>query len=658
MRTLRARFPISSTGARFSDLVEIARDLHLDGRAIFVSPDEIKCLRLPCVLHWSSDHFVVLTQRRRRSIMIHDPARGEREISFSDFNIFFGGAALELSPQLNFERRPEAARVRLRQVTGRIVGLRRGVSQVMALAMALQMFALVVPLLSQWVIDEAIISSDYDLIWLLCIGLTGATILRVILDLTRGWLSLALTTQMMAGWCKQIMSHLMRLPATWFEVRHVGDVVSRFQSTHAVQQALTGKVSEIALDSVFCLGLIAVMFLYSAPLIYVALGSVLVYGILRTIPHASYHRSIQEAVVQEAKAQSHFIESLRAMQTIKTGVIESNRTAQWSSLMLEAVARRFAAQKMMLMFGSGYSIIFGVQAAITLGLGASAVASGTMTLGMFLAFTSYKDDFCVRAQRLFDNILSLRGLQIHVDRLAEIVLEKEENVGVPLGSAGQRASRSSAIEIDSIGYRYSTASPWIFRGLNLRIEEGEHVAIIGASGTGKSTLVKLILGLLSPVEGQIRHGGMSVEKMGIAQWRTKISVVMQGDQLLSGNLMENISFFSDEVDMGLLLESARNADILADIEELPMKFFTEVGDLGTCLSGGQRQRVLLARALYRRPTVLILDEATSHLDVASERRVNASISALSITRITIAHRPETIASASRSVDFGHLRSSV
>lgn len=651
LRDLRRQFPVSGTGARLSDLVEIARAVRLEGRGVVVGADEVAALRLPCILHWNDDHFVVLTKRRLRSVVIHDPARGERVLAWPEFDRFFSGVALELSPMIGFESRPMRERLHWRQVTGRTEGLKRGVGQILVVAACLQLFALSGPLLSQWVIDDAIASSDSDLVWVICAGLTLSLVLKTSLDVTRAWLSLVLTTQLMTAWCSRIMSHLMRLPVRWFDLRHVGDVVSRFQSTQAIQQAVSGKVTEIVIDLIFCLGLLAVMLVYSPALTSVALFSVCGYCIVRVLPHGPYHRSIEEAVIKEAKAQSFFIESIRSMPTVKVGCLESHRSGRWANIAVDAVNYRFAAQKMMLMFGGVYAMIFGLQSAIILGIGAHQAAAGAMSIGMLVAFTSYKDDFCSRVQRLVDNVLAIRGLRVHIDRLGEIVTEPEEEIGAPGSFCAAKRSASPHIDIAEISHRHSEGMPWVLSKFSLHVAPGEHVALVGPSGAGKSTLVKILMGLTQPSVGEVRQDGQPITR-ALAQWRRDVSVVMQDDNLLSGTVLENITFFANDVVMDDALAAARMADILGEVEAMPMQFSTEVGDLGSWLSGGQRQRLLLARALYRKPRVLVLDEATSHLDIASERRVNESIASLGISRITIAHRPETISIADRVVRLG------
>ncbi|MFO1269332.1 MAG: ATP-binding cassette domain-containing protein [Rubrivivax sp.] len=217
--------------------------------------------------------------------------------------------------------------------------------------------------------------------------------------------------------------------------------------------------------------------------------------------------------------------------------------------------------------------------------------------------------------------------------------------------AGAAAMPPVAVEVRNLRFRYSDNDPWIIDGLNMRIEAGGTVAIVGSSGCGKTTLLKILAGLVPPVEGEVRIDGEPLARLGTDAWRSMIGVVMQDDQLFAGSIADNICFFAEAPDMARVEACARQAALHDDIAAMPMGYHTLIGDMGTALSGGQKQRALIARALYRRPAVLLLDEATSHLDVANERAVNAAIRATAVTRIIIAHRPQTIRSADSIINL-------
>lgn len=652
MSELRARFAISMRGTTLADLVRLAGALGLQARPLRLELDELNQLAVPCILHWDMSHFVVLKRVWRDHIVIHDPAYGERLLPITQASSHFTGIALELTPAPEFEHITPKPPICWRQLVGRVDGLRRSLGQLLVVAASLQVMALIAPFFTQWIVDGAIVSGDVDLLWVLGIGFVMVMLIRLGLEALRGWLGLVIATQFGTQWAARVMGHLLRLPIQWFEMRHTGDVVSRFQSMQNIQQTVTGKLVEILLDGLFGLITLVVMLLYSAKLASVVIGSLVCYAAIRVLPHAAYHRANGEALTHEARAQTHFLESLRAMQTIKLAGMEAQRGARWLNLAVEGINCRVRTQKMTLFFGAGYSLAFGLESIIVLGWGASLVINGLLTVGMLMAFISYKDEFSSRMQRFIDNLMSIRMLRLHVERLSDIVLaDKEQTDGTMPEQLDPAGWLESSVQLDNVSFRYGDGAAWVLRNINLEIRAGEHVAITGPTGCGKTTLAKIILGLLIPTEGVVRVGGLPLSQIGLANWRRHVGAVMQDDQLLSSNLQDSICGFADHIDFERLRSAAGLAAIDDEIATMPMGFHTLIGDMGNSLSGGQKQRILLARAFYREPRVLVLDEATSHLDVGRERQVNEAIKHLPVTRITIAHRPETIKMADRVIDL-------
>ena len=268
-----------------------------------------------------------------------------------------------------------------------------------------------------------------------------------------------------------------------------------------------------------------------------------------------------------------------------------------------------------------------------------------------MAFLAYRSQFDTRLSELIAKYFDFKMLSLHAERLADVVLTKPEPLG-PLHLGKDPAQQKNpSLRLSDIEFRYSEQDPWILQGLSLQIEPGESVAIVGESGCGKSTLAALLLGVYKPQAGAIDVGGVPLERVGLSAWRGMVGTVTQDDTLFAGSVADNISFFDAQPDYDRLADCARLACIHDDIEMMAMGYQTLVGDMGTVLSGGQKQRVLLARALYKKPQILILDEATSHLDVKTEAKVTQAIAQLDMTRIIIAHRPETIGSARRVVEL-------
>ena len=653
---LRSRFSIGIRGTTLLDLIRIAGALGMQARPLRLDLDELNQLATPCILHWDMNHFVVLERVRSDCVVIHDPAHGKRRLSLAQVSPHFTGVALELTATPEFESIQPKTPVQWRQLIGRIVGLRRSLLQIFALAACLQIIALISPLFTQWIVDGAIVSGDKDILWVLGLGFILVLVTRVGMESLRGWLGIVIATQLGTQLSVRVMARLIRLPMSWFETRHIGDVISRFQSIQAIQQTVTGKVIEIFLDGLFGVVVLGVMLVYDFKLALIVVFGVLFYAAVRILPHGAYQALVDEALTHEALAQSNFIESLRAMQTIKLAGMEEQRIAQWFNLMIEGVNRRVTTQKATLFFSAGYGLIYGIETIVVLVIGASQVIGGFLTVGMLMAFISYKDDFSIRALRLVDNFMAMRMLRLHVERLSDIMLAKAENTAERGGNLiGPSKGGGLLISIDNVGFRYGDHLDWIFRGISLKIDAGEHVALVGPTGCGKTTLAKAILGLLNPTEGSIRVDGLPLSQLGLTAWRNQVGAVLQDDQLLSSTLQDNICGFNDQIDLDRMRFVAKLSAIDEEINAMPMGFHTLVGDMGSSLSGGQKQRILLARALYRQPRVLVLDEATSHLDVDKERAVSEAIKSLSITRITIAHRPETIKMADRVIEFSGIK---
>lgn len=643
---LRGRFSMSRQGSNFAQLIDYADRLQLSSRALRLELDELRELKTPCLLHWDSNHFVVLRSASAKGIVIHDPAVGVRHLAYAEVDKHFTGCALELTPTAGFKQADEQRRVSLASVIGKVSGMWQAFGLVMVMSLALEAFALCAPLLNQWVVDEALVSGDRGLLNVLAIGSLLLMLTQAAVSQARGWTVMYLSTHLNLQWASNIFSHLLRLPVSWFEKRHLGDVVSRFGSVSAIQHTITTSFVGAVLDGIMAVATFVLMMFYSPTLSMVVIATVLVYASLRAISYLPLREASQESLILSAKEQTCFLETIRAVQAIKLFGRELDRRNRWLNAKVDSINRAVRTQKIGLWYGNINLVISGIAGTLMLWLGAGMVIEGTFTVGMMFAFTAYGGQFGSRMASLIDKGFEFKMLTLHTERLADIVLTEPE---AEVDGAANVDHLEARIELIDVSFRYSDSDPWVLRHVNLVIEPGDALAIVGPSGGGKTTLIKLILGVLAPVEGEIRYGGVAVKQLGTRAYRSAFGAVMQDDQLLSGSLKDNISFFDHPVDPDHVTRCAQLAAVHADIAAMPMGYETLAGDMGSTLSGGQKQRVLLARALYRRPKVLVLDEATSHLDVPLERAVNAAVTALQLTRIIVAHRPETIASARRVV---------
>jgi ATP-binding cassette subfamily B protein RaxB len=641
LASLRGRFPVSLKGATLSTLIHVASQLGLASRPVKAELGALGKLALPCILHWDFNHFVVLTAINGRWATVIDPAHGTRKIAISELSASYTGVALELWPTPDFQTANNVRPVRLRELTGRISGLGTAFSQVLLLALALEVLTVVQPFFLQWVVDHVLA---------LAFGL-----MMVMLQLTsvaRSWMLLYLGTTLNLQWRTNVFTHLLRLPVAYFERRHLGDVVSRFGAVDAIQRTVTTSFMEALLDGVVMGITLVLMFLYSPPLAWIALGAMALYGLARWAGYASLRYATEEHIIHAAKEQTHFLETVRGVKAIKLFQHQDDRRSRWLALLVNEINADLRVQKGTLFFRTFNGLLFGVSSIAVLWLGARLVLDGQFTVGALLAFIVYKTLFDRRVAALLDKLVDVKMLRLQGERLADIVRETPEPVDALLADTlaeDGAARRAPVIEVRNLRFRYSPQEPYVLDGVSLRIESGESVAITGPSGGGKTTLINILLVILTPTDGEVLVDGVPVRGVGAASLRRLAGTVLQDDVLFAGSIADNISFFDPRFDADRAHRCARIAAIHDDIIAMPMGYNTLVGDMGTVLSGGQKQRVLLARALYKQPLLLFLDEATSHLDIARERVVNTAISRLSMTRVIVAHRPDTIAAAGREI---------
>ena len=656
LASLRAKHAVSLKGATLTELMRIATTLGLQTRPVRLDLQEMQELKTPCILHWNLSHFVVLKKATRHGIEIHDPARGKRALKYAEVSEQFTGVALELMPGMDFKKKEDKQSLKLSGLFGKVTGLKRSLVQIFILAAALEAFGLVAPFFSQWIIDDALISGDLDLLTVLVIGGLLMALTRMGVGVIRSWVVMHLTTNLSMQWFSNVFSHLLKLPMAWFEKRHLGDVVSRFGAVTAIQGALTGGVIGAVLDGIMTVITLAMMIVYSAQLSMVVIAAVGLYAAIRIARYGALRDASAEQIVLGAKQQSHFMESIRGVQALKLFNREEDRRQRYLAMAVDTTNNSLSIQKQNLAFSTINGILVALENALVLYFGAKLVMGNAFSVGMLIAFMSYKDQFVGRISSLIDQAIAFKMLGLQAERLADIVLtppEDAEKVGNAEVHVAQRnAVVQPSIEVRNVSFRYAQGEAWVLRNVNVHIHSGESVAIAGPSGCGKTTLLKIMLGQLQLEEGEVLIGGIPLKQLGLKAYREHIGVVMQDDQLFAGSFAENIAFFDPHQDQNRIEAASRLAAIHDDVMKMPMAYNTLVGDMGTTLSGGQKQRVILARALYKEPRLLFLDEATSHLDTGTESLVNQAVKGLSMTRITIAHRPQTLQMADRLVILG------
>lgn len=562
-------------------------------------------------------------------------------MTLSQVSKHFTGVAMELSPTAEFSAQDERLRPHLSLLWSRLVGLKRAIFQTLSLSIVLQLIVLVSPFYLQLVVDGALPRGDYQLLLGLALGFGGLAILRAVSEAVRGWAILVYGNQMSLQMVGNVFRHMSRLPTRYFEKRHVGDIISRMNSTKPIQEALTQSVVSVLIDGVMAALMLAVMFLYSPLLFAIVLLSAVLLITATLIIYPHLRRTQEETIYAKAVENTHVIESIRANTTVKLFGREAEREAAWRNLYTDFINANVEYGKFLVLQKFAETLINGLQIVIVVWAAAVLMMGdgSAFTLGMLVAFLAYRQYFTDAVSQLLQKGIEFRLLSLHLDRLSDIIFEEREPQRTVIEAAPDIKGH---IELKDVSFRYADSDPWVLENRSLDIPAGHMVTLTGKSGGGKTTLMKLMLGLYAPESGKLSIDGQSLSEIGLTNWRSQIGVVMQDDRLLSGTIADNISFFDPEMDMERVQKAAQSAQIHDTIARLPMNYLSVVGDMGSILSGGQKQRLLLARALYQNPKVLFLDEGTANLDTETEKAIVGVIQNLEITRVIVAHRPAFI----------------
>jgi ATP-binding cassette, subfamily B, bacterial CvaB/MchF/RaxB len=638
LNTLRRRYPVSLKGVTLRGMIQVASHMQLACRPIRYELTDLKQLHMPAVVHWDMNHFVVLKSVTKRGIVVHDPASGEKFFSITEASKHLTGVALELSPAEGFVRKDERTRLRFSTFWAQLRGSAHSIIQILVLSVILEVFVIASPFYMQLAVDEVIVRGDAELLTVLALGFGLLTGIKVASTAIRSLITLIVQSVLHFQIGGRLFHHLVRLPITYFEKRHIGDVLSRFTSIEPIRTALAEGMITAAIDGLMAVATLAMIFVYSAELALVVLTAFGLYATIRLLLYRLLRERSLAVIESRAHENSTFIETVQAIQSLKIFNRESERETQWLNRYADVVSANVRLGRAKIAFTTINDFLFGLENIVTIYLAARLALSNSLTIGMIFAFMSYKQHFMEKAVQLVEKMLDFRILELHLERLADIALTPLER-GHDQFLAYTREIRGR-IELRNVSFQYAETEPFVLEDISFTIEAGEFVTITGPSGGGKTTLVKIMLGLLEPTRGEVLIDGFPLSTIGHRAYREHIGAVMQDDQLLSGSIADNICFLDPSFDQERMIDCARLAAIHEEIMAMPMTYNTLIGDMGSSLSGGQKQRVMLARALYRQPRILFLDEGTAHLDVDNEKHINDSLKRLQMTRISVAHRPE------------------
>lgn len=641
---LRRRFPISQKGATLATVVAILRQLGFETRALRVAAANLTKVEGPAVLHWEGKHFVVLCQVRPRrqgtTYTIADPVVGEYELPEEEFSERYSGVALEVAPGLSFRRGDQQTTISVSHLWGRSVGLKRAALQVLLFTGIAQGLAILAPLYLKLGVDSALSARDAIALAQLGVGFLLVAILAGIFLRLRNLVIVNLGGLLGFQMTRNVVRHMLRLPLEWFEKRYMGDILAKAQMVEEVSTIITRNVLGALFDGVLAAAALVVMCIYSTALVGVAAGAVAIYGAVRLWLVDRNRLALHDTVAAHAREDSFLAETVRNISVFKAFSAEELRASMWERLKARASNAQIRSSSMNATIEAFETTWFAIENVVFVYVALYLAMFDQLSIGGVLAMVVYKQIFVRAATRSLQSVVEYQTLQVHLERIADITANAVGTAYVEM--RGAEKPLRGKVELRGVSYSYGFNERCTVRDVTVLIQPGEVVAIQGASGAGKTTLLKLMAGLLHPTTGMVLIDDLPLGTGDAYAVRSQIGYVAQGEGLLAGTVAENIALFDEECDQAHIEQCARIANIHSELQMLPMGYSTLVGDMGCALSGGQVQRIVLARALYRRPRVLFIDEGTANLDVAGEKVVAEGLRELGITQILTAHRPDTL----------------
>ena len=633
-------------GTRVRTLIAAADRFGLAGEMRRMHATELESVRLPAIAHWESRHFVVVERWSPRRVTIVDPALGRRSLTPGEFAAGFAGAALILEPRSGIVRRPKS-RVPLwvwyLAAMFRDPSARFALVQVVAASVLLQAAALAGPLFTKLVVDAGTRGSSVPL------GLMAAAMVLVVLgkSLTTFVRSLVMTrlqARLDSRLTQGFFDHLLGLPYRFFQGKTSGDLLMRLSSNTMIREILTTQLLSFVLDGPLSMLFLLIMFVVAPPLAALAAGLALVQAALAFASLRSLRDLAQRTVVAKADEQSCLVELMKGIAYIKASGAEQRAYDRWAGLFRRQLAVFVERSYLTARVDFALGVTRTASPLLLLWYGAFLVANGSLALGTMLALTALATSFLTPVTSLVQSTQQLQLLDAYVERLAEVLRAERERA--PDNPRLVRCGRlSGRIEVRGLSYRFSTDGPLIVDDVSFSVLPGEKIGIVGPTGSGKSTILMLLLGLYQPMAGEVLYDGVPLSELDPRDVRRWCGVVLQDSSAFAGSFRSNILLNLPGAGVDEMTAAAEVAGLASEIQRLPMKYETRIAEGGSNLSGGQRQRLAIARAIVPQPSILLLDEASSHLDVVSEAQLNANLERLRCTRVVIAHRLSAVRTA-------------
>jgi ATP-binding cassette subfamily B protein len=636
------RCGVGRDGLTALEIVKAARLYGLRVRAVSVELDDFRFVTLPAIVHWEFNHFLIVERWSRTRVDVIDPALGRRTLTPEEFDEGFTGVAIMLEPGAQFEPRAPKRSLTLWSYIRSFLRMRAILFQVVGTSLLLQVLGLAGPLLTEVVIDHVLPAKDTSMLMILALGMLILILMQGIAAFLRSSLLIYLQTRIDTNMMLNFFEHLLSLPYRFFQLRLSGDLLARVNSNLAIRDVLTNQLISTLLDGGTVTVYFIILLLLSKVIAGIALAIGLVQVALLWVTSSALRRLTQRDLEAQGKTQGYMNEVLAGIATIKAAGAEHRAFHRWENHFFNEMNVSLRLSYLSAVVGNVFSMISMLSPLLLLWIGALQVVAGRMSIGFMLALNTLAVQFLVPLGALATSAQELQIVRAHFDRIADVVGTPPEQ-DIALVHTPRRLS--GRIELKHVSFQYDQNAPLVLRDINLNIYPGQKVALVGRTGSGKSTLGKLLVGLITPTSGSILFDGIPLRQLNYQQVRSQFGSVLQESFVFSGSIKENIALNNPDLAMERIIEAAQLAAIASDIEKMPMGYDTLVSEGGSVFSGGQRQRLALARALANHPALLLLDEATSALDVVTEQIIAQNLRRLPCTQIIIAHRLSTIRNA-------------
>ncbi|MFN2203306.1 MAG: peptidase domain-containing ABC transporter [Caldilineaceae bacterium] len=634
-------------GLTARSIAQAGRELGLRVRAFSLEPSSMGQVRLPAIVHWQFMHFLVVERWTDKAVHVVDPAAGRRKLTHEEFNEGFTGVVLTMEPGADFQRKKGQEKYTWRNYLQMLLvtpGAGKLLGQVLTASAALQILGLVFPLFTMVLVDQILPSQDVHMLTMLGMGMVSLVMASVVLGYLRSTLALYMEARLDSEVMLGFFEHVLRLPYNFFQERNSGDILARLGSIAVIRQVLTGELVSILLDGSMAIFYAAVLFVWQPFFGFLALIVGVLQVLILLVSRRPLYELTERDIAAQAESQSYLVEALTGIGTLKSSGSEDSALSHWTNLFYKQLNVSLKRNHVANVVETARDLIGSMTPIVLLWVGALFVLNGSLTLGTMLAVTTLAGAFVGPLTALVGSAQQIQLIGVHLARMSDVMETPPEQQAAQTETISRLKGK---ISIRNAGFRYHENGPWILRNLSLEIEPGQKVGIVGRTGSGKSTLALLLLGLYQLDEGEILYDGKPLTEIDHRSLRTQVGMVMQDPVLFSGSVRNNIASFDRQLPLLKIESAAILAQVHDEIMRMPMGYDTVLAEGGVDLAGGQRQRLALARALAHRPSILILDEATSNLDAETEAMVEENLSVIPCTRVVIAHRLSTVRNADK-----------